>query len=348
MNISEHHQSHRHVLLALLCLAVSAWTAAGCSRAHYRRQADAEAFALTREKIVSPHSDLGGHISIAIDPRSRMYDAYNPDRPPIPEDDPDAHQFMHTVDGKKGWPFWHDNGERPEVENPVWKEYLEFDESGKIVLTGNDAVRVGLINSREYQAELEQLYLSALDVSFERFLFDTQFFGGYQTNYTKTSTSSQLQTGPFTTQTGQQSLGTGFGGLLSPPLFGGPAASNGLVAQKTFTTGSTLVVGFANSLLFDFGGTGVVVTMVWVSPRVKSAEPWARGRIPTSMEMLRISSSARPSMRRLVSITCARMTRFFIASYAAFASPSSSGQRSSPYFSASLARASSLIASMVS
>ena len=69
-----------------------------------------------------------------------MYDPYNPDRPPIPEDDPDAHAFMHTVDGKNGWPFWHDNGERPEVENPAWMEYLDFDETGKVDLNVSDPI----------------------------------------------------------------------------------------------------------------------------------------------------------------------------------------------------------------
>jgi hypothetical protein len=42
----------------------------------------------------------------------------------------------------------------------------------------------------------------------------------------------------------------------------------------------------------------VAVTSAWVSPRVKSAEPWVRGSVPTSIVMSRISSSARPSKRR--------------------------------------------------
>ncbi len=41
----------------------------------------------------------------------------------------------------------------------------------------------------------------------------------------------------------------------------------------------------------------VQVTRAWVSPRVKSAEPWVRGRTPTSQVTGRISSKARPSRR---------------------------------------------------
>ncbi|MCE9524813.1 MAG: hypothetical protein K8R36_02015, partial [Planctomycetales bacterium] len=252
---------------ALLCLAVAVMASIGCSRAHYRRQADAEAFALTAEKVTGPHSDLGGHISIAIDPRSRMYDPYNPDRPPIPEDDPDAHAFMHTVDGKNGWPFWHDNGERPEVENPAWMEYLDFDETGKVVISGDDAVRVGLIHSREYQAELEQMYLSALDVAFERFRFDNQVFAGWQTNYNNSRANSLLQTGTFSNS---------------------PLAPGRWAVQKAYTTGSTLVIGFANSLVWQFSGPNDqsgsrIIDFALVQPLLRNA---GRDRI---MESLTVS-----------------------------------------------------------
>ena len=42
----------------------------------------------------------------------------------------------------------------------------------------------------------------------------------------------------------------------------------------------------------------VVVTRAWVSPRVKMALPWVRGRIPASIQMSRTSSKARASGRR--------------------------------------------------
>ena len=53
----------------------------------------------------------------------------------------------------------------------------------------------------------------------------------------------------------------------------------------------------------------VVVTRAWVSPRVKMALPWVRGRTPASIQMSRTSSKARPSGRRLFSITCSRKMR---------------------------------------
>lgn len=269
---ANYYPSHRKNIAALGLVAfLVALASAGCTRAHYRRQADAEAFALTREKVVSPHSDLGGRLSIAVDPRSRMYDPLDPDHSPIPQDDPDAHRFMHCVDGKRGWPFWEDNGERSDVDNPAWMEYLQFDEDGKLVISGDDAVRLGLIHSREYQAELEQLYLSALDVSFERFRFDNQGFAGWQTFFTADGplrgggqSSSILQTGTFSN---------------------GP---RGWAVQKAYTTGSTLVVGLANSLVWQFSGPdnyngSTLIDFALVQPLLRNA---GRDRI---MERLTVS-----------------------------------------------------------
>ena len=41
----------------------------------------------------------------------------------------------------------------------------------------------------------------------------------------------------------------------------------------------------------------MAVTRAWVSPRVKRAEPWVRGRTPTSHAIARTSSNRRPSSR---------------------------------------------------
>ena len=45
----------------------------------------------------------------------------------------------------------------------------------------------------------------------------------------------------------------------------------------------------------------VATTSAWVSPRVNSAEPWVRGRMPTSDTIGRTVFTSRPSMRLPVS-----------------------------------------------
>ncbi len=228
---------HAGSTLIVCVLLISALAAPGCNRAYYRRQADWDAYNLIREKANHPHWDQG-RFSIAVDPRSRMFDPFCADCPPMPPDDPTSHEFMHCVDGKRGWPFWHDDGDTANIENPAWPAYLEFNDQGVVTLSSEDAVRVALLNSPNYQQNLEQLYLSALDVSFERFRFDTQGFAGYETFYTHDTS------------------------LLSPSgdrrsRFETNTFSNGrrdFALQRLFSTGSELVVGFANSLVWQFSG----------------------------------------------------------------------------------------------
>ena len=252
----------RLALLALLLL----FAATGCHRSYYRRQADNEAYDLIRQKGDHPHWALP-NVSIAPDPRSRLFDPSCPDCPPLPPDDPYAHELMHCVDHKRGYPGWHDNGETPYVENPAWPEYLEFTPEGVMKVTADDAVRLGLLHSRTYQQELEELYLSALDVSFERFLFDSQYFAGYSGQYTA---DGRLRNDPA------RLLNAG-GNSRSDFLLA--TSSNGprpIAVRKAFTTGSTLVVGLANSLMWQFSGPddyrgNTLIDFALVQPLLRSA-----------------------------------------------------------------------------
>jgi len=210
----------------------------GCHRSYYRTQADNDAYALIADKANHPHWALNDY-QIEVDPRSRMFDPFDRDHPPMPPDDPESHQFMHYVDGKRGYPHWHKNGDTIHVENPYWRDYLPLNEDGILVLDARTAVHLALVHSRDYQSQLEQLYLSALDVSFERFRFDSQFFGGY---------SGDHQVGPdintFTASTspiGGTSNGTSV-----------RTNRNKMRMNRLFETGSEMVVGFANSLVWDF------------------------------------------------------------------------------------------------
>jgi len=106
-----------------------------------------------------------------------------------------------------------------------------------VVLDMPGAVRLALLESPDYQSELEDLYLSALDVSFERFQFDTQFFGGSDLLFTAD---------------GRDRSGTG----SSSSLFEVSPSSSGnrYRAQRLTATGGELVVGLANSLVWQFAG----------------------------------------------------------------------------------------------
>lgn len=191
--------------------------------------ADQEAYCLIGEKANHPHWGLSDY-SIDVDPRSRMYDPNNPDCPPIPTDDPYSHALMHWVDAKKGYPGWHSNGDTSYVENPSWLDFLELDENGVLVIDAEGSFQLAKLHSPDYQSQFETLYLNALDVTSQRFQFDSQWFAGYSTGF--------------------RSVG---------PLAGGPSnqldgTTRGMQVRRAFSTGASAVVGFANALVWEFSG----------------------------------------------------------------------------------------------
>ena len=211
-------------------LLAACWTMhGGCTRQQYRCKTDNEVYHILDEKRAQSCEQGAAQIRIELDPRSRMFDPFNPDRPPMPEDDPQANRLMRCVDKKAGYPLWEANGRTNITENPEWWQSLPLDERGVLVIDLDDAVRIALLHSPEYQQNLETMYLSALDVSIERFLLDSQFFAGTGSNYTvrgATRGDDLLR------------LGTGSASV-----------------QKLFTTGATLVAEAANSFTWNVGGT---------------------------------------------------------------------------------------------
>ncbi len=219
-------QGPRFSLVALCAISVII-SSFGCHRGYYRRQADAEAQALTLEKMNDPRWDQI-RSTINISPESRMYDVFSADHPPMPPDDPASHKLMERVDGKPGYPQWHADGDTCYVENPEWRSYLPVNEDGEVVLDIDTAVQLALINSPEYQQQYESLYLSALDVALERFGFDTQAFSGFNAFFDATR---------FQTSAGFSPLG-----------------SNRTTLEKLGITGTELIVGMANSIIWNFNG----------------------------------------------------------------------------------------------
>jgi hypothetical protein len=220
--------------VAAALAAVAACAASGCTRGRFYAQADREVSTLLAEKSCDPRWNLPANYTVRQDERSRFYDVYSQIKPPMPPDDPTAHRFMHCVDGKPGWPKWHANGDRTTLDNPDWRarlsEVVELTESGAVRLTLDSALRLAYLNSIDWQNEQEELYLSALDVSTERFAFDVQFYGGNATAYKN----------------------------VGPLGVGGPSTTwstdTNLQARKYFATAGQLVVGVANSIMWQFAG----------------------------------------------------------------------------------------------
>jgi hypothetical protein len=242
-----------------LLLAVLVVAHVGCSRTRYRIQADRQAMKMIDEKSNDPRWAML-NFNLGIDPRSRYFDPYDPDREPMPPDDPAAHQFMQRVAGMKHYRRWYRNGVSSNLQNPGWREqlanYVPVTETGAIKLNLEDSVKLGYIHSPDLRTQLETLYLSALDVTTERFRFATQFYGGYGPTYTANgaavsgtgSATSTLETSTNPTPT---TVGAFPNGLTSNP---GSQPTRWDV-DKQFATGGQLLVGFANSFMWQFAGT---------------------------------------------------------------------------------------------
>lgn len=258
------------VVLALVVLS-------GCTRGFYRRKADQEVQAILTEKDRFAQWKIEQY-HVYPDPRARFADTTDPDRPPMPPDDPAARLLApNPQTGRKegiAWiegtgylnllSFWdaQNRGERAleEMANKfsdvptgeirrvvLWqkedkKDGLELSPvprtTGETVPGLNQAflvkldqaVELGLINSREFQARREDLYLAALPVSLERFSFRTQFFAMEEAIRQRSGRESQSGYGNFW----QFNSTLGF--------------------SRLFSTGGLLLASFANQTVLNLTG----------------------------------------------------------------------------------------------
>jgi hypothetical protein len=235
------------------CLLVgSLLYAGGCSRTRYRLQADQHVTELVNEKSNDPRWALP-NLTLRMDPRSRYFDPFNPDREPMPPDDPTANTYMRRVYGMRGYKHWYDNGVVPDLQNPGWREnlvqYVGFTDDDSIKLDLEGSVGLALIHSADYRTQLETIYLSALDVSTERFRFTTQFYGGFGPNFThigaRENGGTESNTLTLTTNPTPTATGVNVGNTPSRLQF-----------QRQFATGGQLLTTFANSFVWQFTGDG--------------------------------------------------------------------------------------------
>ncbi len=215
----------------------------GCSRQFWRKQADKDTYNAIAEKLNNPHWEVP-RMELTPDPRSRFYDPYDPDKEPLPPDDPAAHEFMHCVNGKKGYKGWHKLGTSFAIENPQWLQPYGIQMKGVDPVEGHaqlQLLRVNLpqtmdlasIHSREYQSNIEDLYLAALTLTAERFRLGVRFLG-------VSGTEPDVGFNTRTNSAGQatSTMGAAFG------------------VSQLLPTGGQIAVDIANSVTWVFAGNG--------------------------------------------------------------------------------------------
>ena len=205
----------------------------GCSREKYRQTVDRDVYRTIAKSSQDPRWAQSA-FNIDSDPRSRYHVPENIDCPPMPVDDPASHEFMKRIWGMKGYPHWLDHGVTNDYQNPNWRQrlvdYVPLTEDGKIILNVDTALALAYLHSPDYRTQLEELYLTAVDVSTERFAFETQFFGGVDTEF------SHL---------GNERIG-GESNRLT--------VDSNLDVSQRFATAGTLLVSLANQMTWQFAG----------------------------------------------------------------------------------------------
>jgi outer membrane protein TolC len=209
----------------LIVMAVCLFT--GCSRARYRNWADRETYPIVSERILQPQYEIG-RTEVIPDPASRLFDPFDLDHPPKPPDDPSAAVFMARPGGMRGARNWEKDGVTDQIEPEGWELALDLDEKGVLQLNQQKAVELALLDSREYQTALEDVYLAALALTLNRFEFALQWFGTNSTAFTH------------------------FGSGGAPSETNTLSSISSLGFSRNFAAGGQLLVDFANSLVFEY------------------------------------------------------------------------------------------------
>ncbi|MDG3002887.1 TolC family protein [Paludisphaera mucosa] len=235
----------------LLWGLVAAAGAAGCTRSYYRDFADRDVYRILNNRLMDWRWNLPKR-KVEADPTSRMADPKDPNHEPIPPDEPAARPFQVS----SAFPFefhgWKKRGTEP-VEFLDWQRNVPAGSDGRLLLSRDSIMREAVVNSREYQFNYEDLYLSALSLTLAQFQFMIQGFsrnGLFFQHFGNTrNDSNQLQL----------STDTGF--------------------TRQFMSGAQLLVDFANTVVFEYSGKGFNVAgpnlaINFTQPLLRGA--WAR------------------------------------------------------------------------
>ena len=139
----------------------------GCSRKVDPETADKEVRKLLQE--------VPGFDWAPADSSRLAYIDNNDELPVPPKDDNDSRQITLRIQKSDAY---EDGNESLTGENKDWEKSLPVDGNGTILLDLETAMSLAILHSRDYQQQKEALYLSALDVTYERFQLGPLPFAG--------------------------------------------------------------------------------------------------------------------------------------------------------------------------
>jgi hypothetical protein len=242
----------------LAALVAGSLIPAGCTRRFFRQQADREVEEVLTEKDRDPWKIENWHVYP--DPLARFADPSNPDRPPMPFDDPATQRLSPNpqrpgsagcgdTEGTgyleliKTWDAINrsnaDGAAPPQPMSSALPPAAQFgtdharalrSDAQPYLLTYDQACELAILNSRSFQDRREDLYLAALPVTLQRFSFVAQFFAG-ESFFREWAGDNTIDPGNRWGMTTAASM------------------------SKLFPTGALLLAQFANRLVIEMSGT---------------------------------------------------------------------------------------------
>lgn len=246
---------------------------AGCTRVFYRKQADREIDAILREKEVSPETRIE-NMHVYPDMRARFADPFNPDRPPMPPDDPLAkalgpnpqkpgHAGVKSFEGTgyldvmASWDA--ENRARRAAEQPITH-----------LPRTRDAGNVRTVAHR--QPELDKLpdlppleharpkpYLINVEQAVELALFNSREFQSRREDLYLSALPVARERFSFSAQyfAAGQAIREAAGIERPDALRNGWKLNSTTGVSKLFSTGALLLVGFANQTVINLGNSAL-------------------------------------------------------------------------------------------
>jgi outer membrane efflux protein len=264
----------------LIILMTGLLSPAGCTRRFYREQADRQVEEVLTEKDCPDWKIENWHVYP--DPMARFGDPSNPDRPPMPFDDPAAKCLSPNPQrpGKAGYgdsegtgyldlirswdainradpdanirPAPASSALPPATQTGGDQEQVLKTDVHRYRLTYDQACELALFNSREFQDRREDLYVVALAVTLQRFSFAAQFFAG-ETVFREWAGSDRLDAGNRWGATSTASV------------------------SKLFPTGALLLAQFASRLIIEMSGNAPRRVTVPTTASLDLTQPLLRG-----------------------------------------------------------------------
>lgn len=156
----------RPLCTALLMLAAAGVTlglTTGCTRQYYKESADRQVSSILRQKGPEVPEFVPGSSAVEPTPESQ-----------------------ETVRRLAGLPEPGDG-----LEQPAMTVRRQDPAAEPVVLSLESALVIAALNSRDYQTQKESLYEEALDLTYQRYLFNPQFFGILGGEYESTNSGEE-------------------------------------------------------------------------------------------------------------------------------------------------------------